>query len=322
MEYRTIGKSGLKISEVTLGCGSSTFAGRADEATSIAIIEQALELGINCVDTGETYAEGRSESLIGKALKGKRSGVVIATKFGKDRSVGPDEHRASRRRIMRAVEGSLKRLNTDYIDLYVMHEPDPETPIAETLRTLDDLIRAGKLRYIACSEFASWQLCEALWTSSAHNFESFIAASSFYNLLNRGAERELIPCCQKFGVGMVPTAPLAGGFLTGKYRRGRALPPTSRFSAAPPFANAIRQDLRAYDKILNDTNFDRLAALEEFAEERGHRIGELAIAWLLSEPTLGTVPVGVTAAEQLVSHVAATAWKLTAEDRSQLNQIV
>ena len=322
MEYRTLGQSGLRLSEITLGCGSNTFAGRADEATSIDIINNALDLGINCVDTAETYAEGRSETLIGKALRGKRDKVVIATKFGKDRSVGPDEQRASRRRIMRAVEGSLKRLNTDYIDLYILHEPDPATPLAETLRTLDDLIRAGKVRYIACSDFASWQLCESLWISSQQGFESFIAASAFYSLVNRDAERELIPACRKLGVGMVPTAPLAGGFLTGKYRRGKEKPASSRFASAAPFANAIRQDLSVYDKILTDPNFDRLAALENFAEERGHTISELAMAWLLSDPQIGTVPVGVTEAGQLASHVSATAWKLTAEDRMRIDQFL
>ena len=152
MQYRKIGKSGLKVSEIGLGCGSPTFAGKADEQTSVDIINHALELGINFIDTAETYAEGRSETLIGKALQGKRSQVIIGTKFGKDRSVGPTEQRGSRTRLMKAVEGSLKRLATDYIDLYIMHEPDPETPIEETLRALDDLVRVGKVRYIACSD--------------------------------------------------------------------------------------------------------------------------------------------------------------------------
>jgi aryl-alcohol dehydrogenase-like predicted oxidoreductase len=321
MEFRLLGKSGLRTSEIALGCGSPTFAGRADEKTALEIIGRALDLGITCLDTGETYAEGRSETLIGKALNGKRHNVVIATKFGKDRSVGPDEQRGSRRRLMRAVEGSLRRLKTDYIDLYVFHEPDPETPIAETLRGLDDLIRAGKVRYIACSTFAAWQLCQALWTSTELGAERFIAASAGYNLIDRRIEDDLVPCCVKYGVAVVPTFPLAQGFLTGKYRRDGAPPKVARFTASPEFANPIHQDLRRHNGILNDRNFDRLAALEAFAKERGHVVGELAIAWLLSRPFVGMVPVGVTRIEHLASNVKAAAWKLTADDLAELEKI-
>ncbi len=322
MEYRRLGKSGLKVSAVGLGTGSTTFAGRADEQTSLKIIRCALEQGINFIDTAETYAEGRSEELVGKAVKGKRSHVVIATKFGKDRSVGPDEQRGSRGHLMKAVEGSLKRLCTDYIDLYIMHEPDPETPIEETLRALDDLVRAGKVRYIGCSEFAAWQLCEAVWTSRAGNLETFIVAGAEYNLINRSIERELVPCCQSLGVGFVPTFPLAGGFLTGKYRRGQKMPEGARFTSPPPFANAIRQDLSRHEHRLTDANFDKLAKLDAFAEERGHSVGELAIAWLLSHPWLGSVIAGVTSTEQISLNLAAVDWKLTTEDVARLDQII
>jgi aryl-alcohol dehydrogenase-like predicted oxidoreductase len=319
MSHRRMGRSGLKVPAVGLGCGSTTFAGRADQATATNIIARALDLDINFFDTAETYAEGRSETLLGRALVGRRSQAIIATKFGKDRSVGPNESPSARRSVIRAVEGSLKRLNTDYIDLYIMHEPDPDTPIAETLGTLDDLIRAGKVRYIACSEFSSWQLCEALWTSDKYGYEAFIAASSFYSLLNRRPEDDLIPCCRKFGIGMVPTAPLAGGFLTGKYRRDVALPAGSRFDTPAPFANPVRQDLGGYRKLLNDENFARLARLKSFAEQRGHTVGELAIAWLLADAAVATVPVGVTRSEQLDLHVAAASWTLTREEWSEVS---
>lgn len=322
MEYRRLGKSGLKVSAIGLGTGSTTFAGRADEQTSLKIISHALDLGINFIDTAETYAEGRSEELVGKAVKGRRSQVIIGTKFGKDRSVGPAEQRGSRGHLMKAVEGSLKRLGTDYIDLYIMHEPDTETPIEETLRALDDLVRMGKVRYIGCSEFAAWQLCEAVWTSMAGNLETFIVAGSEYNLINRGIERELVPCCQRFGVGFIPTFPLAGGFLTGKYRRGQKMPEGARFASPPRFAHAIRQDLSRYEDRLSDANFDKLAKLESFAGERGHSVGELAIAWLLSHHWWGSVIAGVTSIEQVALNLAAVDWKLTNQDIARLDKIL
>ena len=321
MEYRRLGKSGLKVSEIGLGCGNTTFAGNADEQTSINLINHALELGINYIDTADVYAEGRSETLVGKALKGKRSQAIIGTRFGTSRSVGPSEQPGSRNRMMKAVEGSLKRLDTDYIDLYIFHEPDPDTPIEETLRAMDDLVRAGKVRYVACSRFAAWQQCEAQWTSRARKLESFIATFVHYNLINRNIERELVPCCEKFGVGIVPVEPLAQGFLTGKYRRGIKMPEGTRFTSAPRFAGAKHQDLGRYVGYLTDSNFDKLDKLEAFAQERGHCVVELAMAWLLSHSWLGTVPVGVTNLEQLKRNVAGVGWNLTAEDIVQLGKI-
>jgi aryl-alcohol dehydrogenase-like predicted oxidoreductase len=322
MEYRRLGKSGLKVSEIGLGCGSTGFAGKADEQTALNIINHAVESGINYIDMSEVSAEGRSETLVGKALKGKRSQVIISTKFGTHRIVGPSEQPGSRSWLIKSVENSLKRLDTDYIDLYIMHEPDPSTPIEETLRTLDDLVRIGKVRYIGCSVFTAWQLCEAMWTSKTHNLESFITASSKYNLINRDIEREFVPCCQTYGVGIVPIAPQAGGFLTGKYQRGKKMPEGARFTTVPPFADAKHQDLRIYDKFLTDANFDKLAKLEAFAGERGHRVGELAVSWLLSRPWVSAVLVGVTSTEQLTQNVAGLGWKLTAEDIVQLEKII
>ena len=310
MEYRSIGKSGLKVSEI--GLGTNSFGNRADEQTSISVIEHALELGINLIDTAEMYAQGRSEEIVGKALKGKRSQVIIATKFGYPTSIGPRERGGSRNYIMKAVEHSLKSLNTEYIDLYYFHYPDPETPIEETLRAMDDLVRSGKVRYIGCSNFAAWQLCEALWTSKLHDLEPFIAVQSRYNLLDRNIEREVVPCCQAYGVGVVPWGPLASGFLTGRFRRGEKIPEEARL-ANPP---AIYQD------VLSDTNFDKLARLGDFAEERGHSVGELAIAWLLSHSWLSSVITGATRIEQLSQNVATTDWKLTAEDTAQLDALI
>ena len=322
MEFRRIGSSGLKVSAIGLGCGSSTFAARADEKTAVSIIHHALDAGINYIDSAETYAEGRSETLIGKALAGRRSHVVVGTKFAKDRSVGPDEQRGSRTRVMKAVEGSLRRLATDYIDLYVMHQPDPDTPIEETLRALDDLIRAGKVRYIACSDFAAWQLCTALWTANSCGLESFIASYLHYNLIHRRHDPELVSCCLSYGVGIIPTHALADGFLTGKYRLGQPMPEVARFTKVPQFSNAKHQDLHRYDRILTGANFEKLSKLEGYAKERGRSVGELAIAWLLSHPWVAMVPVGVSRAEQITSNIRATEWQLSAEDIAGLDDIL
>ncbi len=308
MDYRGLGKSGLKVSEI--GLGTNAFGGRADEQTSIGIINAALELGINFIDTAGRYTQGRSEEIIGKAVKGKRSQVIIATKFGHRLSVGPSQQGGSRSYIMKAVDASLKRLNTDYIDLYYFHSPDPSTPVQETLRALDDLVRTGKVRYIGCSNFAAWQLCEALWTSKLNSLESFIVVQSKYNLLDRSVESELVPCCESYGVGLIPWGPLASGFLTGKYRRGLEVAAGMR----------LAKPMSIYTDVLNDTNLDKLDKLEAFAKERGHSVGELAIAWLLFHPWLSSVIAGAMNAEQLSTNIAAADWKLTAEDITQLSE--
>ena len=308
MEYRELGKSGLKVSAI--GLGTNAFGSRADEQTSIKTIEHALELGVNFIDTAESYTQGRSEEIVGKAVNGKRSQAIIATKFGHVRTVGPKERGGSRSYIIKALENSLRRLNTDYIDLYYLHYPDTETPIEETLRALDDLVHAGKVHYIACSNFAAWQLCEAEWMSRLHNLEPFIAIQSRYNMLDRSIEQEIVPCCQAYGIGVVPWGPLASGFLTGKYARSPEIP--ARFS---PSAGIYRD-------VFTEANFEKLAKLKTFARERSHSVGELAVAWLLSRPWLGSVITGATNAEQVSSNVAAGDWKLTAEDVAQLDKML
>jgi len=309
MEYRRLGSSGLKVSEV--GLGSNNFGWRLDEQSSIRVIEHALDVGINFIDTADVYGRGQSEEFIGKAVKSKRAQVLLATKFGNPMGAGPNERGGSRHYIMQAVEASLKRLQTDYIDLYQMHIWDSTTPIEETLRALDDLVRAGKVRYIGCSNYAAWQLCEALWTSDVNNLESFVTVQPQYNLLNRSIEQELVPCCQAYGVGVIPFSPLASGFLTGKYRRGQEAPAGTRLASNPMMQS----------RVLTDRNFDQLAKLEAFAVQRGHGMGELAIAWLLSHPWLSTVIAGATNAEQVSANVAAGEWKLTAEEAAAVNQI-
>lgn len=315
MEYRTLGKSGLKISEI--GLGTNNFGGRVDEPGSIAIINKALELGINFIDTAEMYNQGNSETAVGKAVKGKHAEVIIATKFAYLPGSGPhNEVGASRHYIMKAVDASLKRLNMDYIDLYYSHKPDPTTPIEETLRALDDLVKAGKVRYIGCSNYSAWQLSEALWTSKFHNLNRFIAVQSRYNLLDRNIEPELVPCCQTHGVGVIPWGPLAGGFLTGKYCRGQAIPPGVRF-ANPAFTNPAS----IYGDVITDVNFDKLAKLEAFAREHNRSVGEVAIAWLLSRTWMGSVITGAMNTEQLSANVATADRKLTAEEAAELDQL-
>ncbi|OGN89238.1 MAG: aldo/keto reductase [Chloroflexi bacterium RBG_13_46_14] len=305
MEYRRLGRSGLKVSEI--GLGTNAFGARADEEASIKTIDRALELGVNFIDTAEVYVRGRSEEIIGKALKGKRSQAIIATKFGVQ--FGQKERGGSRSNIIKSLENSLRRLSTDYIDLYYLHYPDTETPIEETLRTLDDLIQAGKIRYIACSNFAGWQLCEAEWTSRIHNLNSFIAIQSGYNMLNRSIEREIVPCCEAYGISVIPWGPLASGFLTGKYSRTQELP--ARFAPSA-----------FYNNVFIESNFDKLAKLEEFAKERGHKVGEIAVAWLLSHSWLGSVITGATNPEQVSSNVAAGSWKLTAEEVKAVDKMI
>lgn len=321
MEYRRLGKSGLKVSEI--GLGGNNFGGRIGEQESISVIHRALELGINFIDTANIYSEGHSEECVGKAVKGKRSEVIIATKFGGPMGELPNERGASRYHIMKAVDASLKRLNTDYIDLYYLHMPDPTTPIEETLRTLDNLVRAGKVRYIGCSNLAAWQLCEALWTSRINNLESFIVIQSQYNLLERSIELELVPCCQAYGISVIPWGPLASGFLTGKYQRGKPAPAGTRLAAPLPPPRRPPAGFPAgrpmFRSVLTDTNFDKLEKLQKFAEEHGHTVGELAIAWLLSHPWLSSVIAGATNPEQVSANVAAASWKLTEQEAAQLD---
>jgi aryl-alcohol dehydrogenase-like predicted oxidoreductase len=313
MEYRNLGKSGLKVS--ILGLGANNFGWWIDEPASAAVINHALEIGINYIDTADMYDTGRSEEFIGRILKGRRKEVLIATKFGMPMGEGINDRGGSRWYIMRALEASLKRLQTDYVDLYQMHQFDPTTPVEESLRALDDLVKAGKVRYIGCSNFAGWQLSEALWTSRANDLNSFVTVQPKYNLFERQVEQELVPCCKAHGVGVIPWGPLAGGFLTGKYRRGEQPP------APAPGARPAKVLLYLYSPIMTDANWERLSKLEAFAKARGHKVVQLAIAWLLSHSWLSTVIAGATKPEQLDVNLAGAGWKLTAEEVTEVEQI-
>lgn len=308
MEYRNLGRSGLKVSEV--GLGGNNFGWWVDEPASAAVIEAAIETGVNFIDTADIYDRGHSEEFIGRALKGKRQSVIIATKFGMPMGQGPNEKGGSRQYILSASEASLRRLQTDYIDLYYMHTADASTPIEETLSALDSLVRSGKVRYLGCSNFAPWQVSEAMWTARTGHFTPFVVVQQQYNLLARQIEQELLPCCQAHDLGVIPYSPLANGFLTGKYRRGQEPPKDSRMGAS------TFPGMRA---VLNDSNWDRLEKLDSFAKERGHNVGELAVAWLLAKPWLASVIAGARRPDQVRTNAAAAGWKLTADEEKAVD---
>ena len=310
MEYRNLGRSGLQVSTVGLGCNN--FGRRCNQEQTTAVVHQALELGITLFDTADIYGPGGlSEEYLGKALAGRRQEVVVATKFAGPMGEGPLQSGASRRYILQAVEASLRRLDTDYIDLYQIHFPDGRTPIEETLRALDDLVQAGKVRYIGCSNFASWQVVEAQWVARSGHLSEFVSAQNQYNLLDRRIERELVAACNAYGLGILPYFPLASGFLTGKYQPGQDAPEGSRLANAGPMA----------DRVLTEQNFEMLTKLEAFAQSRGHSMVELAIGWLASQPHVASVISGATKPEQVEQNVLAAEWKLTAEEMAEVNTI-
>ncbi len=310
MEYRPLGKSGMMVS--TIGLGTNNFGGRADEQSSLRVLDQALDVGINFIDTANIYAGAKSEEIIGKGLKGKRDKVIIGTKFGMTMGQEPNMIGGSRRHMMDMVEDSLKRLQTDYIDLYTLHAPDKNTPIEETLRAFDDLIRQGKVRSIGSSNFAAWQVVEAAWAAKSLNVSGFVSEQPYYNVLKRGIEKELIPACRKYGVSVVPYFPLESGLLTGKYRKGEDPPEGSRLSKMPPAAQA---------RNFTDRNFEIIGKLEAFAGERDRTIGDLAHARLLANEAVASVISGATRAEQVVENAKAFDWTLTAEEVKAIDEI-
>ena len=310
MQYRRLGSSGLHVS--TVGLGTNNFGFRMDEESSITVARHAVDEGINFIDTADSYGGGLSEERIGLALKDKRQDIIIASKAGNPVGDGPNKRGASRHHIMNQVEASLRFLQTDYIDLYQVHRPDPNTPIEETMRALDDLVHQGKVRYIGCSNFASWQVSEANWTARANSLNQFVTVQPEYNMLNRSVERELVPFCHEFNIGILPFYPLASGFLTGKYRQGEPVPEGTRLAG----------NQRAQGNTLTEKNFNMLAKLENFAEERGHPMVELAIAWLLGNSAVSSVIAGATKNEQVTANVKAADWVLTPEDMTEIDEIL
>ncbi len=309
MQYRKLGTSGLRVSAI--GLGTNQLGGKVDLETAQAIIHTAFDLGINLIDTANTYQSGRSEEFIGQAIRGRRDQVLIATKVQHRVGDGPNDYGASRLHIMASVEASLRRLGTDYIDLYQIHSWDPEVPIEETLRALDDLIRSGKVRYIGASNFSAWQLAWANALAEMRGWTGFVSIQSHYHLFERGIERELIPACLYLGAGILPYFPLAGGFLTGKYRRDEPAPPGSRGETSP-----------YVQRYMTPAYYTRLERLETFARERGHTINELAHAWLLAQPMVSSVISGATRPDHVRLNTAAVDWILTLEDLAEIERLL
>ena len=310
MRYRRLGDSGLVVSVVGLGCNN--FGGRIDAARTNEVVRAALDEGITLFDTADIYGNpaGASEELLGRALGSRRDEVVVATKFGMDTrgANGPDwGARGSRRYIHRAVEASLRRLGTDHIDLYQMHEPDRTTPIEETLRALDDLVRAGKVRYIGSSNFDGWRVADADWIARSGHLTRFVSAQNEYSLVTRQVEAELVPACQRFGVGVLPYFPLASGLLTGKYRRGEPAPEGTRLAGG--------------HRRLATAPWDMIERLEGYAEKRGLSMLQIAIGWLAAKPAVASVIAGATRPEQVRANVAAGRWQPSPEDVAELDEI-
>ena len=311
MQYKRLGQSGLKVSAV--GLGGNTFGRYVDVPGTARIVHHALDLGINFFDTADVYSNGVSEDHLGKALADRRERALIGSKVAMKMGDGPNERGLSRGHIIAGVEASLRRLGTDYLDLLQVHSWDDEAPIEETMRALDDLVRAGKVRYLGCSNFAAWQLTQALWVCDRRGYTPFVSVQPRYSLLDRAIEAELVPACRTFGVGVIPYSPLAGGILTGKYRGG-ARPEGSR-GADQEGAGFFARQLAGKDEAA----VERLA---EWAEARGKTLAELAIAWLTSQPEVSTVIAGVTAPEQVAANVNAAAWALTAAEVKEVGALV
>ena len=310
MEYRNLGSSGLRVSLVGLGCNN--FGMRLELEQTRAVVDRAFDLGITLFDTADMYGgRGGSETQLGKILGHRRKDIVLASKFGMAMSDDGTKIGASRRYIMSAVEDSLRRLKTDWIDLYQLHQPDPLTPLDETMQALDDLVTQGKIRYIGCSNLPSWQVVESQWVSKTMGLNRFVSCQDEYNILNRNVEAELIPAMQKYGCGLLPYFPLASGLLTGKYKRTE-MPEGARLTDMPTFANRI---------YLTDENFDIVDNLNKFAKKTGHSILELAFGWMASRPTTASIIAGATKPEQIEANVAAVNWVLSQSEIDEVDKI-
>lgn len=320
MEYHCLGESGLRVSELCLG--TMQMGWTADEPTSHQVLTSAFESGINFIDTADIYSRwakgnpgGVAESIIGKWLKSgvaRRDQVVIATKVCGEMGEGPNDRGLSRLHILAAAEASLRRLGTDYIDLYQLHWPDEDTPIEETLHALDDLVSKGDVRYVGCSNFPAWRLMEALWVSDRHHVVRFVSLQPHYSLMNRQEyERELAQVCKKYGLGVMPYSPLAGGFLTGKYRRGE-LPPS-------PSRGETSERLKRYMK--QERNWALLDLLRSLGDARGKSVSQMALGWLLSQPTVTSPIIGPRTVEQLQDNLGSVGLRLESAELSAINEL-
>jgi len=309
VEYRRLGRSGLQVS--VIGLGGNTFGRYADEERTAQIIHEALDVGINFIDTADIYNAGVSEELVGKALRGRRDEALIATKVGMQMGERPNESGSSRKHVIEGCHASLRRLGVETIDLFQIHAFDSETPLEETLGALDDLVRAGKVRYIGCSNYDAWQMVQSLWISDREHLASYVSVQPEYNLLERSVERELVPACLEFGLGIIPYFPLAAGVLTGKYQPDAPAPEGTRGYNNPRFEPRLqRATLQAVQR------------LDAWAHERGHSVGELALAWLAARPGVSVVIAGTTRPEQVAANARAADWRLTPADMQEIDDIL
>jgi aryl-alcohol dehydrogenase-like predicted oxidoreductase len=311
MHHRTLGSAGVKVSPICLG--TMMFGGQTSEADSVRIMHQALDRGINFFDTANMYNAGESEVVVGKAIADRRERVVLATKGRQKTGEGPNDSGASRVHLMRALDDSLMRLGTDYVDVYYVHTPDYETPIDETLRALDDMVRSGRVHYIACSNFRTWRLMEALWTSDRLNLHRFACIQPLYNIVNRDAEVELLPACRKYGVGVVSYSPLARGILTGKYKPGQPFPEGSR---------AARNDKRMQQAELREASFEAARQITGYCQRKGVSPSQFALAWVLANPTITSVIIGPRTIEQFQDNLGCLNVEITSEDEAFIDSLV
>jgi aryl-alcohol dehydrogenase-like predicted oxidoreductase len=311
MEYQSLGTTGIKVSPICLG--TMMFGGQTNAAESTRIIHRALDSGINFIDTADIYNAGESERVVGGALAQRRDRVILATKGRQPMGDGPNDRGASRRHLLQALDASLQRLSTDYIDVYYTHTPDYETPIEETLRALDDMVRSGKVHYIACSNFRAWRLAEALWTSDALGLHRFACVQPLYNIVNRDIEVELLPLCQEYGVGVVSYSPLARGILTGKYKVGESYPAGSR---------ASRNDPRMQQAELRDASLEVSQQIAEHCRRKGVAPSQFALAWCLANPILTSVIVGPRTMEQFDDNVGCLAVDISEADEAFIDSLV
>lgn len=310
MEYRRLGNSGLQVS--VIGLGTNNFGPRIDYPAAERVLRQAVDAGINFIETSNTYGQGQAEAFIGKALRGHRTQVLLATKVASNMGDGPNMHGGSRKHIMEQIDLSLQKLQTDYLDLYQIHYYDPFTPLEETLRTMDHLVQQGKVRYVGCSNFAAWQVAEAMGVARALGLEPLVSVEPEYSMLKRAIEKELLPCCEHYNLGILPYFPLASGFLTGKYKRDQQAAAGTRLSV----------QTRRAATILTPENFDVLEQLEAFAAARSRPLVELAFAWLLAHPQVSSVIAGATTPEQITSNARAADWHLSVTEMHELDGIL
>ena len=311
MEFRRLGTTGLRVSLVGLGCNN--FGERIDLETSRKVVHKALDIGVNCFDTADTYGrKGGSEEFLGQILGPRRHDVILATKFGLPMSEGARPRNASRRYIMQAVEASLRRLRTDRIDLYQLHFPDPDTPIEETLRALDDLIHQGKVCYIGCSNFSAWQIADARWTARHFNLHPFASCQNPYNLLLFVQAREWLQALDAYGMGLIMSYPLAGGLLTGKYRRGEPPPKEWRLGILD----------QVNRRFATERNWNLMEGLQSFCTERGMSLHELALSWLAAQPIVASIIAGASNPEQLEANFKAATRALPVADKAEVDKLV